>query len=328
MKRFLVIALVLMSMASLSGCGAKKVEAVENNKTVRVGTFTGLGAYWNEQLYVAYEKDYFSDYGIQVEISDFANGPAATEAFLAGEIDLTSGIGDQPVISSIANNVETSVLASLSKQEKNIGIITPKDSGITSVTELKGKKIGVYIGTYIHKSLIGLLSEEGISPEEVEIYNIQSVTDADAAFQTGEIDAYLPMSGKYVADRVGSGEYILLRDCTGYPAITYLTALTSFVEDNPEVTADFLQALADAQKFIEENPEEAEQLVAKFAEVEAETVHGVLDGVDVKLELEQDEIQNLYDTYQFMLDNGMTTVELTKEVIDQHIDSKYIANIK
>lgn len=328
MKKLIITLLMIISMATLSGCGAKKVEAVEENNTVRVGTFTGLGAYWNEQLYVAYEKDYFSNYGISVEISDFANGPAATEAFLAGEIDITSGIGDQPVIASIGNNVETTVLSSLSKQEKNIGIIVPNKTGITSVAELKGKKIGVYIGTYLHKSLLGLLAEEGISQNDVEIYNIQSISDADAAFGTGEIDAYLPMSGKYVAERVDGGEYTLIRDCTGYPAITYLTALTSFVDEKPEITANFVQALEDAQKFIDENPKEAEELVAKFAQVDAETVHGVLDGVDVQLELKQDEIQNLYDTYQFMLDHEMITVKLTNEDIDKHINKSYIENVK
>lgn len=346
-KKFTVILVTAILAGSfLAGCGSSdsdkqetdsntsaesEQQASDEKVTIRVADFSSSGAYWNEAFIVAYQNhlfdDAFGDKDVDVELIQFANGPAVTEAFIAGEVDMVNGIGDQPFIISVGNDVATTVLSNSAKQEKNIGIVAKADSGIASVDDLKGKRIGVYIGTYVHKSLIGVLGDNGISENDVEVVNITSTSDADAAFASGDIDAYLAMNSNYVIQRVGSGEFVKISDLTGHPAFSYIVADTNFVEKYPEITEELLAALKEAQDWIKENPEEAYELVAEYSDVDVEIVKNTIEGADVSLGLEDESIENLYNTYEFLHEYDMITNELTNDEIDSHIDRSFIDKV-
>lgn len=345
-KHIAVWAAAIIAGSVLFGCGSsdnaesgENVEQISDSGetsadsgdelTIRVADFTG--SYWNSAFIVAYQQglfdDAFGDKDVKVEVSQFANGPAANEAFLAGEVDIMNGIGDQPIIISIGNNVQTTVLSKAAKQEKNIGIIASRNSGVTSVEELKGKRVGVYIGTYVHKSLLGILGENGITENDVEIVNITSTSDADAAFASGDIDAYLALNAAYIIERVDSGEYIKISDLTGYPAYSYIIAGTEFIHDNPEITEEFLSVLKETQDWIEANPEEAYKVIAEYGGTDAETIKNTIEGADISLGLDDESIENLYKTYDFLETYDMITNEVTTEQIDSHIDRSFIDSV-
>lgn len=350
MKKWRKYAAILMTAiltgSILAGCGSSdseeqssvsntseeaKQQTSDEKVTIRVADFSASGAYWNEAFIVAYQNhlfdEAFGDKDVTIEMVQFANGPAVTEAFLAGEVDMVNGIGDQPFIISVGNDVATTVLSNSAKQEKNIGIVAKADSGIESVDDLRGKRIGVYIGTYVHKSLIGILGDHGITENDVEIVNITSTSDADAAFASGDIDAFLAMNSNYMIQRVGSGDFVKVSDLTGHPAFSYIVADTNFIEKYPEITEEILRALKKAEDWIAENPEEAYELVAKYSDVDVELVKNTIEGADVSLGLSDESIENLYNTYEFLDEYDMITNELTNDKIDSHIDRSFIDKV-
>ncbi len=339
-----------MVMGLLTGCGSKSTLAADTTTAsetknvaetksekessadelvVRVANFNF--SIWNSQFIVAYQSgildEVFASDNVKFEISEFANGPAVNEAFIAGEVDIVNGIGDQPIIAAAANNIDTKVLSQTAKQEKNIGIIAKTDSGIEKPEDLKGKRVGVYIGTYVHKSLIGILGDYGISSDDVEIVNITSTSDADAAFSTGDIDAYLSMNADHINKNVASGDFIEVTDLTGHPAYSYIVASNDFITKYPEVTQKFIDALAKAQELIDADRSKAYEYIAEFSGFELDYVKGTLDEAGIEFNLSDESVENLKTTYNFMHDYEMITKELTDDQIAAHIDRTFIDNV-
>lgn len=334
---------LLFAVGMLFGCGKteQSTEVVQDEqsplsenvslekKVIRVANFPA--SIWNAQFIVAYQNGLFdkvfADQNVSVEVIEFQNGPAANEAFIAGDIDIVNGIGDQPIVIGIGNGVETTILAGAAKQGKNIGIVAPANIGIQSVGDLKGKKIGVFVGTYVHKSLIGILNDAGISEEDVEIVNITSTSDADAAFASNDIDAYLAMSAYYIHTKVDIEGFIKVADCSKHPAYSYIVAADSFVAENADIVKSFLEALYEAELWLNENKDKSYDVVAEFSGLETERVKYTNQDADIILEWDEDYEQNLYDTNIFLAQHGMIATQLSDEEIKKHIDTSVLSTL-
>lgn len=334
-KRILALTVVFtLSFGVLAGCGSTSKE--ENTQTtgetkseetvIRVAHFPF--SIWNDQFIIAYQKGFFDEVfaedNVKVEVVEFENGPAANEAFIAGDIDFVNGIGDQPIIIGIGNGVETTIVSGAAKQGANIGIISPKDAGISSAEDLKGKKIGVFVGTYVHKSLIGILNDAGIDEKDVNIVNITSTSDADAAFESGDIDAYLAMSAYYIHTKIEDEGFIKVADCSNHPAYSYDVASEKFIEEHPELLEKFVEALYKAEQWIDENEEEAYELIADFAGIDVERARYTNQDADRTIVWDEDYEKNLKETYDFLESHDMITNELTEEDIKNHIDTSFL----
>ena len=336
-----LIAVVTISVVTLVGCGSAQVngsasESVEQasdlssneERVIRLGNFPF--SIWNAQIILAYRNGYFDEVFegkiVKIEITDFANGPAANEAFIAGDLDIINGIGDQPVVIGIGNDVKTKILSGAAKQGENIGIIATKESNIKTTEDLKGKRIGVFIGTYVHKSVIGILNDAGIAEDEVELVNISSTSDATAAFDSGDIDAYLSMSGDYIQEKLAEG-FVKVVDCSAHPAFSYIVASTEFVDNNQDILTLFFEALVKAQEYYENNTAEAYQDIADFADLDVETVKNTIEGAQIQLSWDDEYQQNLINTYDFLYSHDMITTELSDDEILGKVDTSIIDSL-
>jgi sulfonate transport system substrate-binding protein len=349
-KRLVAVTMALtLSLAGLTGCGsdetadvtesnnsveiedtnAEKTDSDSEEVVIRVADFET--AIFNNQFKVAYENGWFDEafegQNVKVEVTNFANGPAVNEAFIAGEVDIVNGIGDQPFVIGVGNDVDTVLLAGAARQGENIGIIATKESGIETAADLKGKKVGVFLGTYVHKSLIGILNDAGVSEDDVEIVNITSTTDADAAFASGGIDAYLSQSAAHIKQNVDSGDFVKVADCSEHPAYSYIVASKDFVESHREITKTFLETLYRAQQWIAENPEESYEVIADYSGYETDYVKTVNESAQSTIELQEDWIENLSITNEFLQTHDLLTVEVTDEDIQNHIDTSILEEV-
>lgn len=258
---------------------------------------------YDNQLYLAQQKGFleeeFAKDNIKIELINFANGPAANEALIAGELDIANAIGDQPMITGIAGGSNAKALTTLSRQTSTQGIYISSDSGITKVEELKGKRIALGIGTFTHKCVIGVLEEYGIKEEEVELINIPLVPDSLAALEKGDIDAFVGnFSNTY--DYVKDNTVKQLVDFTGYPAYTFLVVSNNITEKYPEVTQRLLNVIVKTQNWANENQEEAAQMVADFTGQNYEAVYELRSQVDFELGITQEDKKQLEYTYNFL----------------------------
>lgn len=138
----------------------------------------------NYRQYV--EKEFAKD-GVKVRWIFFKGaGPAVNEAFSSGQLDFATQ-GDVPAIIGRASGARTRAVAVLGTRS-NFYVVTPPDSPIRSVADLKGKRVAVWKGTMSHLPFIQLLALNGLSERDVKTINLDSPT-GQAAITTRDIDA-------------------------------------------------------------------------------------------------------------------------------------------
>jgi sulfonate transport system substrate-binding protein len=322
-----VMLLILVSLFLFSGC-TKKDNAVSSEQTsIRIGYFPGNT--WSAQIPIAYNKGFFDEAfageNIKIEFFGFVNGPAANEAFASGALDIVNGIGDQPIVAGIGNGLKITVVSSTSAQGSNIGVIVPDTSPIDGVAQLKGKKIGVYIGTYVHKSLLGILADASIAEDEVSLVNITTGSDGIAALSRGDIDAYTPIQALLIeqAKKQGLGKHIATFE--NYPAYAFIVARTEFLRDNPELVRKFLKAIYRAQLWIDENKEESYVILGDFYGVGAEGARLNNQDANIFLGISDREYKQLQYTYEFLIKKGLLYNKIND--LNSHIDGSLMSDV-
>lgn len=334
-KTLSTVTAVAMAMVTFSGCSnsssndtAESTQSDSGKTVVRVGTFSTCA--WDYPLIVAQEygiwDEVFEGEDVELQLTtSFTNGPEANEALTAGQLDVIWGIGDQPILTGIQNGVDLTILAQASSQDETITIVTDSNSELNAVSDLKGKKIAVAVGTITHKSLMGVLSDNGISANDVELVNFTTSGDVVSALTRGDVDAYIGYVFD-INDNIKDGTLKVIGDCTGNPASTYIVASSSFVDENPEITEKLLQASKEGAEYIDQNPEECYEYISNGTGWSVEDLNDLYPLLHTKITFTDDDIAELKNTEQFLIDNDILDGEITN-LESEHINTTYIERI-
>lgn len=318
-KILAIIAMLLILLTNIVGCSNKEIKNTgeKKNVTVRVGdqpNFFLLKIADNQ----GYFKEEFEKDGITIDVKSFLNGPAIVESFASGDLDIGI-LGAQPLIQAKANNIDLKAISSSNYTERGFALLASKGSGISSLKDLKGKKIVAGLGTNSHQVLLTFLESVGIKENEVEIVNLND-NEALTALDTNRVDAAVfaePQISK--AKRLGAK---LITDATGYGNIACVyVGRNKFLKENPEIASRFLKVLDKAAKWSLENREKVIQIAAKATDTSEENVAINFDSrdrsIDIKDEIFKDPINN---TIKFLKRQGLTKVEVNVEDV---IDTSY-----
>lgn len=154
-------------------------------------------------LYAAADQGFFKKAGLDVKITNFTGGGASSSAALAsGAVDVASG-GPGSFIGSIAKKaISGKIFAQLVDQSYDV--VAAK--GITDVSQLKGKSIGVSgINSNDHMYLTAVLEHYGMSPHDVTFLSTGTPSNRYAALSSGKIAATAePDSQRTASEGVGS----------------------------------------------------------------------------------------------------------------------------
>lgn len=197
MKRRLFACLVGALMLVLAACGGEKTslnEGATEMETVKVGSLNNLS---NASLYIGDEIGIFEKYGIDLEFTNFKGAQPMSIAVQTNEVDMGTGAftaglfnllmeGDSP-IRIIADGSQER------KGYKGSALIVTKelyDSGVTTIEDLKGKKVGItQNGASVHYILGKTLETAGLTYDDVEVTPLGSLGNIANALESGQIDA-------------------------------------------------------------------------------------------------------------------------------------------
>lgn len=129
-----------------------------------------------------------NDLPYTVVFSTFTSGPPQVEAATAGKIDFAI-TGNTPPIFGAASNAKVKVVSAYDGGGVGDQVLVFEDSPITSVGELRGRKIAVGKGSSAHGHILAQLKNAGLTPSDVELVYLQPA-DALSAFQQREVDAW------------------------------------------------------------------------------------------------------------------------------------------
>lgn len=247
------------SSTSSSGATAGATSSAVDLSTVtlNIGDQKGTGA---QALLTA--SGLLSSLPFKANWADFTSGPPMLEAMASGSVDV-GGVGDAPpVFAASGGEAVVIVGARTAADGDQDALLVPKDSSVTSVSQLKGKKIAVGNGTSANYHLLTVLTKAGLTTKEVTIVNLQPA-DALAAFTSGSVDAW-DIWPPYVQQVQADGAKAIAGSGYG-SAYSFQVASKSAVADTKKAAAikSYLTTLNKAYVWAASNPDKWAAVWAK-----------------------------------------------------------------
>jgi NitT/TauT family transport system substrate-binding protein len=242
--------------------------------TVTAGTLLRSLGYFEEQLNALGDGH---DY--KVVWQDYATGAPITAQMTAGKIDIGS-MGDFPLLINAARGKQLgrpTHLVSVTGYNLRGGlntIVTAPDSKLTSLKDLKGKKVSTSVGSAADGTLVRALKRAGIDADKgIEKLNQQPAVGA-SALSAGSADA-LSQFVAWPGLLAYQGKAKALYDGAELDLPTFhgVTARQDFAKKRPSVLEAFLKAQAQATDYLDTHPVAAAEKVAKATRLPAEVVY-------------------------------------------------------
>ncbi|MEN0108984.1 MAG: ABC transporter substrate-binding protein [Pseudomonas sp.] len=205
--------------------------------------------------------------GIKIRWDFFKGaGPAINEAFANGQVDLAY-LGDLAAIVGKSNGLDTRLLSATARDVKLYLGVVP-GSGVKSLADLKGKRVGIFRGTAAQLSFDAALVSQGLTEKDFKIINLD-FTAATSAIVAKQIDATWGASNLTALRARGLVDIPLTtRDLNGAGSVqSVLVGSGAFVDAHPEIVNRLLAAQDKAQQWVAEeaNKEAYIQLVSGLA---------------------------------------------------------------
>ncbi|MFO7460478.1 MAG: NrtA/SsuA/CpmA family ABC transporter substrate-binding protein, partial [Desulfatiglandales bacterium] len=178
----LVSALFLTGQAGCSGEGERHSPKEHVNTVIAVTPWPASAG-----LYVAQEKGYFKDEGLDVAFHSYISGHLGLDAAISGKAHFVT-VGDTPIARAVIEGKPVAVVATLCEINRAVLIVARKDRGILSPEDLRGKRIGVVVGTTADFFLNIFLTTSYIPRTEVRIVGLET-EEVVNALARGEVDA-------------------------------------------------------------------------------------------------------------------------------------------
>lgn len=259
-KKWLSFMFLFGLAVSLVGCGTgtstDDTEKTDGKKDViRFGVQPGV-AVSEVCQYTGILEDYLAEEGIGLEYVEFTYGPPMVESLSADEIDIAL-MGNLPVFTGVSNGTDLKVIYLTLLTENGLnGIIAGPDSGIESISDLKGKNVGVPIGSAAHLGLELLLNTVGFTLDDVNVVNI-AAADMATSLSNKEIDAAVLWETTLTKALDRSGGTLIASTKSVMEDQTFAVASEHFLSENSEMASQFLAGLIQVEDYIMEHPDES-----------------------------------------------------------------------
>lgn len=266
-KSFLLSAVVVGAL-SLVGCS----KPAENQQTTGAATETSLPdnvriGYQRSSTLVTLLKESgeleqsFKEKNINVSWHEFTSGQPLLEALNVGSIDVTADVADTVPVFAQAAGAALTYYAKETASPTAQAILIPKNSTISSVAELKGKKIAVTKAAGSHYLLIAALNQAGLKFNDIEPAWL-SPADGRAAFEHGSVDAWVTWEPYVSSGQVQQGAKLLTSGESIADYKRYYLTSQKFAKAHPEVIKDVVGLLEQKAAWVKANPDEAAKILA------------------------------------------------------------------
>ena len=215
-------------------------------------------------LYVAVDKGYFSDVGLEIEF-DYSFETDGVALVGANELQFAVVSGEQVLLARAQGLPVVYVMAWW--QNYPVGVVSMNGKGILTPADLAGKKIGLpglYGANYV--GLRALLSAGGLEEEDVTLDSIgYNQVEPLVAGQEEVVAIYAnnePIQLRhqgYQVDLIRVADYVQL-------ASNGLITNETTAADNPALVRKMVQSLIKGVAYTLANPEEAFEICRKFVE--------------------------------------------------------------
>ena len=301
------------------------VTASAQVKEVRVdwATYNPVSMLLKEKGFL--EKELQKD-GITVRWVQTVSSSNALQFLNASSIDFGSTAGSAALVARINGNPIKSVYV-YSRPEWT-ALVTGKDSKITKVEELKGKKVAMVRGTDPHIFLVRALLAHGLTDKDITPVLVQQHADGGTALLRGDVDAWAGLDPMMATHEVRDGAKLFYRKPE---ANTWgiLNVREEFAQANPEIVKRVIKAYEEARKYSLANYDEMKNIFIGVTKLPGDVVDKQLKE---RTEITHSKVgpaqrDSILEAGVALQKSGVIKADVdVKKAVDDLIDDKYVTN--
>lgn len=312
-------AVVLILSFALTGCGTgadntgtasgdSDTAAASNSDesgeltTVRLGVMTGNIDSWYATI--GQQTGIYEEYGLNVEITEFAAGINTVDAITTDQIDV-GFTADFAGINRLGNTAEQTNLryfASIYASSESVFYVNPEK--ISDISDLKGKNIITLLGTVWEYMNARTVEKAGYTSNDISYQAVDSSQNALAVAKAGDGDAFWA-SGEAASRLAEYGWTPLLEmEDVGIKTYALYMATENYLEENEDTVVQFLKATQAAIDYIVENEDEAADIIYEATGLEQSVFKKEVEARDTELDVNQDVYNDLAEVAEWTYANG------------------------
>jgi taurine transport system substrate-binding protein len=228
------------------------------------------------RFFVAKELKLFEKAGLQPTYVKFNAGPPTLAALKSGDIDV-SFLGSVPAIAGLAQGIDYKIIMPANEGLVLSALVARQDSGITTLDDLKGKRIASTKGASVYMGLLKALARQKLTLKDIEFVDL-AVPSMIPAFVNKSVDAiwvWSPWSSKLEAagGRIVAG----MKDVGIDWAQQLWVARTEWLTKDPEAARRLVHAIDLASQALKSDPAPAVRAVAETLAVPPAMARTILD---------------------------------------------------
>jgi ABC-type nitrate/sulfonate/bicarbonate transport system substrate-binding protein len=280
------------------------------------------------QFYVAKESGLFEKNGLDVAINTGPSGSAMVPFLVNNQVQAAYGSDLAGVINHQVDNNIVAVADGtyLANWESVIG------RNVESLEALKGKKVGVAMGTGAEIYWRRLMLARKLDPADYKLVNVEA-PEMMAALERGDIDAFAVWEPWPTRALMGIKNTKVLADAKGiYNNINFVYMNRGWIEQNRPTAEKFIKALCEANDIIEKDRPAAAKMVAKFLKMPLELATELMPKLEFDMNWKARSLEAIRDSAQLLSDqkklkapldyNKYVYMDLLKAVRPQSVEIK------
>lgn len=274
MKKILIIVTFLVGLIIITSYinQLQPLQTDSSSKKIKLGYIPIADC---AQLYIAKEKGYFKEQGLDIELIKFTGGAKVLEALAGNSID----IGFSNVVSLIlANNAGLDFKAvspgvTFNTNNQASGLIALKNSNINSLKDLEGKRIAINTKkNIVELFMIQYLKKNNVDVSKIDFVEIPfpqmlQVLESKQVDAIATVEPFVSFSKKNGKNKVLG--HFFSETMPELEVATY-DASNQWIMKNLNTVESLNLALQKASIFANRNPDELRTIIAKYTKLEIE----------------------------------------------------------
>lgn len=277
-------------------------------------------------IYIAEDQGYFAENGLDVVImDDYPNGVIPINDMLNDKIDISVS-AEYPLVMAGLRKEKFQMIGTIDRYQ-NEDIIGRRDRRVQSISDLKGKKIGIPRGTICEFFLGRFLNLHGMNLSDVTLVDVNASESVDAIADR-DLDAII-----YFQPHVYAIKERLGNNGVSWPAqsnqlmFTVMACRDEWAAEHPETITRFLKSLAQAERYSVDHPDEAKAIVQRRLNFSDAYMVTVWPDHQFSLSLDQSLLIAMNDEGRWAINNNLTS-ERTMPNFRDYIYTKGLKEVK
>ncbi len=257
LRRLIAATVLLAGALTIAGAAADTDSGTAAPAVIRIGyQKSSINLLMARQLGLVEQRFKRS----RIQWTEFPAGPQLLEALGADSLDFGM-TGDTPPVFAQASGSDVIYVGVEPPKPGSSAILVPADSAITTLGDLRGKRIAFQKGSSSHYLVLRALQKAGLQYRDIEPVYL-APADARAAFEHHSIDAWAIWDPYWAAAENGTPARVLVTGAGLSENNTFYLSSRRFADRYPQAIPLLFAALNEADRHVQQHAVEAPTLIA------------------------------------------------------------------